>query len=286
MTARYCGEYGLNNIVTVYLAIIALTCYFPVILDLKMTTYDLEGWADDSTAVLRAVATANFTLLTLSVYMLFDALLDTYITELPWSHTFTRYLMLFGIAGSAILYATLSHRDVEEEKDLTLLISTHYFRSLCIFIPYVSHIIGKGKESSRTLYVLEFLMVCILTICTYVFLLYPFTDIPGVVSILTAVMIAFVIIFVVGYAIFKCRNLIDLYDVKNMARLYVVSGCLGLGMYVLATLLISQSYGAQSWGDTTPAEHVTYFVNDMIAISFLHTLPTKCAQMDFAAYKV
>jgi hypothetical protein len=276
-------RFGLNNIVTVYLVCIAFACYLPLVLKMKID--DDVSWNDNSSD-LHSVSTANYALLTLSLYMLYDAVSDIYCLQLPSSYALTRFLMIIGIVGSSSVYVVLTYQNEGVETNMVALICTHYFRTICIFIPFMSHIIGFHTHAeTRVAYAIEILLVGLFTTCICVFLLHPFIYISDDILILTAACLGIWILFLMVYTVHKIRQITDVNESKK-ARIFVVSSCLGAGLFLIIQSLISITFGSQSWGNTTSPEHIAYFVLDMITISFIHTLPTKSAQMDYASYKV
>jgi hypothetical protein len=166
--------------------LIGVICFFPY-----MFHWGFEGveFTDHSAITDPIVSSGNVALMSISGYMISEAALDSYMLPSPPHVSIPRWMMMLGIFGSCVLFAT--QNDDNPERKLVLMVSCNYCRMCFLIIPMMF-------DNSK----LRHIITIALIVCSGIlFVLYPFNKLGPLQALAP-----YLIILIFGVALCICGN--------------------------------------------------------------------------------
>lgn len=252
------------------LVIFGVTCYLPFILDLEFHSFKIHDGENAAQFRLYELGTVLFACL--SMFMLYDTMTDAYFLGLYFPTKLTQMVNSFGILGSSVLYLCLKD-SVSSSRCLNLFICTTYCRAVFITIPFVYHIDIASLTNTLIGKFAVLIMTIVASAALYVYLLSPFVKIS--VAVASVAGCGLIIVSLI-YSTLSYKGYIQANpNSSNREQKSRVGYAFGWTCFLFALFLVSFSFGFQEWKHTTNPELWCYLILDLVAISFIHTLPSK-----------
>jgi hypothetical protein len=270
-----------SNAIAILLIFLSMCCFIPHIFHWGFKDAELTS---DSAITKSMVNTANFALMSIAGYMIFEATFDSYMLPSSTKESLPRWMMILAVFVSCALFAA-EHNDNPERK-LVLMVCCRYFRGCFLGIPLLV-IIFDNNKSARAHKSRHIVMIALTLWVAACYILYPFDKLGALQSLTPYLVIIAILLglYVCGNGVYTGFGDLTAPNTSGFEK-YRSLFYFIMAMYFVCSVVIAIAFGNKAWPDCVEAELTAYFVLDMAILSAAFTIPTRMAQHDANTTKV
>lgn len=228
----------------------------------------------------------NFSMITASILLLFESLLDWNTLFVSYDYTLPRWIIIFICLFTSILFY-FYNTDKNEQIKLELLICCFYSRASLF-----SGCLLYQVENQITFLSQSFIIILqLLLLATVQLYLWKCFFRVGELVFIISSLFGFICGLICS---FYCLRTCWIYGLKpilataNQASVtekyrLVIATCIGL--YIFGNLIVSLSFGSKEWSETGSTEICLYYIIDILILVFTYHIPGRMAHYDAGLLK-
>jgi hypothetical protein len=262
-------------------SVFAVVCFFPIIFEWHFDSIGDYNHLAHPPVNDPMVGAGNIILLSISGYMIYEAILDSFTLRSCWNVAVPRWVMILAVFASCLLFFYSDNN--QPERKLAVYTCCIYGRA-CFYILQVFAALYGSSSMQKISHYTVFVLVMFVSVC-YTF--YPFGKLGALQTITPylAILGYAVAMVVCGKGFYSGFRDIMSSDVSGFTKYRSIYYFI-VAAYMLSSLTVSVSHGNKSWTAAPPEELAGYLGIDIAILSMAYTIPIRMAQYDAAVIKV